>query len=170
MIEDNLVNAVIYVYAEQKRFYFFTRDQIHKLLRDKGDLKHDTIKKYGKQYALLDSYFYAYKGDEWDAYDKRKEELTNAKLQEYIKNRKTGPTLSTKKIAETLDVSTKTIYRHLQEALEKGELDETEVKNPAGMWRLRTEHVDWLRDRMSNQSKESIIDNTRRTETEEATP
>lgn len=83
------VKGFAFVYTKgttSRRFLYFTRDDLLKFMdRNDGKLSMDLLKKYGRTFASLDSYFTAYKGPLWDEYEEKKEERMTERVTEFYK-------------------------------------------------------------------------------------
>lgn len=143
LVDEGLINFYVFIIKKQSRYLFFTQKGIHKLLRDHKNLKFDTIKRYGKQYATYVGWFDKYEGKDWQAYLKKKDSRMDNKLDMFVKKYSLGQRYSLLKAAKVLNIAYNTAKKYAEEAKDKG-LFKAGVKNPAGSWQLREEDVEVL--------------------------
>jgi hypothetical protein len=113
-LEEGLVNFFVFIYAPRRRFVIIPRNRMIKLLRDKGDLKYSTLKKFAKSYGV-DSWFRSYKGDKWDEYVDLKSGRMDEKVDKFVEKYGKGELLSLAKASDVLGVHRDTLTKYLRE-------------------------------------------------------
>ena len=123
-IEEKL-NSVIYIASkdiDRPRIYFyFTKQKILQLLRDKKDLKLTTLHKYADEYASFKGWFKGYDGKLWEEYLEKKKARMKYKIDEFIK-KYSEDSFTQAQVAKRFGVSDPTIYSYHKELLAKKEL------------------------------------------------
>jgi hypothetical protein len=136
---EEKISSVIFVIDKWKdkprRYLFFTRKGILKLLSEKGNLKYETIKKYGKEYALYMGWFKEYKGVLWNDYMKKKSERMTNKVDEFYQKYGKGKNITASKAAEAIGARKATVLEAAELALEEGLLP-ADARLPGGKWQL----------------------------------
>lgn len=143
-LDDSVVNYFVFIYAKQRRYYWFTRTNIISMLKHVDNLKYSNVKQYGKHFAFFDGYFYKYKGADWDSYLVKKSERVDNKLDEYIAKYSKGAVLNVPKAAQALNVGRETLRGVAIKALSNGDLSDN-VKTLTGFWQFNKDDLEVLR-------------------------
>jgi hypothetical protein len=106
---EEKINSMCYVLDKFKdrprRYLFFTRKGILALLEERGNLKHETLRKYGPKYALYQGWFKKYNGPLWKEYEKKKQERMTSKVDEFFKKYADEETLNQSRAAKALEMT-----------------------------------------------------------------
>lgn len=81
------VKIFLFVYNKSntaRRFLYFTKDDLLKFMdKNDGKLSMDLLKKYGRTFATLDSYFTKYEGRLWKEYEEKKDDRMTERVREF---------------------------------------------------------------------------------------
>lgn len=141
-LEEGLVNFFIFIYAPRKRFVIIPRSKMIQLLKDKGDLKYSTLKKYAKKYGV-DSWFRAFSEPVWDEYLLRKGGRMEDKVDRFVEKYGKGERLSLNKTADVIGVAYNTLDKYVKRCEESG--DYLVNKSVAGYYQFSKEDIEYFR-------------------------
>lgn len=95
---DSRVKGFVFVYTKGKRFrrflYFTKADILRFMDANDNKLSIKLLKRHGKSFARLDSYFVKYQGDLWIAYKQKKDERMDERIEEFYNKYGQGPLTS----------------------------------------------------------------------------
>lgn len=116
---EEKIDSMIYVLdkstTKPRRYLFFKRSQLLRLLEEQGNLKHDTLRKYGPKHALYLGWFRQYKGKLWKEYLAKKTTRMDDGINEfYEKYGKENDDISIKSYSEQTGHSRNTIKKHMR--------------------------------------------------------
>lgn len=117
------VKGFVFVYNKSmtaRRFLYFTRDDLLKFMeRNDNKLSMDLLKKYGRAFASLDSYFTRYTGRLWDEYEEKKDDRMTERVNEFFE-KWGGEWGSATQISATLGVDKNTVIKHTARLVKEG--------------------------------------------------
>lgn len=118
---EEKINSFSYVMDKFKdrprRYLFFLREDLLRLLNDKGDLKYETLRKHGPQYAIYRGWFRAYNGPLWKEYMKKKEARMDDKIDEFFQTYGAEESYTQVKTAALLGVTTRQLFNWRKEGV-----------------------------------------------------
>lgn len=150
LVEEQSFDAIVYIYASQARFLWFSYKGFMRMVRNHGNYKHGTFQEYGKYYAEFDSYFSSAPDELYSLYDARKREGMRKVSEEFVSKYSGGEVVSLTKAAETIGASSPTLKKYVKMALEERALDKS-PKTPTG-WSFDRETIDFMRDYIADKS------------------
>lgn len=117
------VNAICYCYdkavGRPRHFLLFTKADILKFLQQNETLSMDTLKKYGKSHATMQSWFRQYKGPMNAEYAQKKENRMMQVVDGFFQRWGAGD-MTTNQVADVLGVNPQTVNNWRRAHLEEG--------------------------------------------------
>lgn len=156
LVEEGLINFFIFISKKQKEYLLFTMDAMLKFLRAHGNLKFDTVNRYGAAFASWRGRFGKYSGADWSAYLDKKQARMDGKIDTFVKKYARGKRVSLMKAAKILDVSYPTARKYAVLAVEDGLFSKSEVMSIAGVWQFSDEHLDLLASYMEQKQRGEV--------------
>lgn len=155
-IEEKL-NAVIVVIDKSappkpRRYLFFTREGILRLLAEHGDLKLETIRRHGRKYALYMGWFKQYRGRLWKDYEKKKQARMEHKVDDFYEKYGKAKPVSLAEAARRLRCAENTIRKYAPLAIKEGAL-RADCKSAGGHWRFEESDLKILQGYISDEKE-----------------
>jgi hypothetical protein len=103
------VKGFVYIYTKDesvRRFLYFTKDDLVKFMdANNGKISLKLLKKFGRVFATLDSWFVKYQGHLWGDYEEKKDDRMKNRVQEFYQKWGSDDWLSDREVAAQLKVS-----------------------------------------------------------------
>lgn len=144
---EERVRGVIVVITKGKDvrfYYYFTKKGILKLLEKHGNLKLQTLKKHGPQYAHHLGWFRDYKGHLLKPYLAEKNQRMDDKVEDFFAKYGGEETLSLRAVINRLGIANATGVKYARLALREGVLP-PESRTPTGQWVFTEETLEDFR-------------------------
>lgn len=145
------VKGLAFIFTKDKhrprQFYYFTKRDLLRFLEKNQKITTDLLKKYGKSFAHLHSWFTKYEGPLARAYLDKKEDRMTEQVEKFFEKYGQGESFSLLQASKLLRVNDDTLRKYATMALKEGLLPES-VKAPSGHWRLNEKTIEILSDFM----------------------
>lgn len=115
---EERIKAVFFIYTKSKtkprKYYFYTKDGLLRLLDYAGNLKHRTLKKYGQKFAYYQGWFRDYNGVLKDAYKLKKESRMEEHVEDFYMKYGLGDLQTRREFAQKTGYDEETVKRGLE--------------------------------------------------------
>ena len=118
---EERVKGIIFILTKHQNkprsYYYFTQKGFLRLLDDRGDLKHNTVKKYGREYAFYQGWFRDYHGPLLPQYLKNKEDHMHEKIATFVQEFGRSISITPREYAEKVSCDPKTALKAIRYAI-----------------------------------------------------
>jgi ABC-type dipeptide/oligopeptide/nickel transport system ATPase component len=111
IIEEGIVNWVIFISVENSKYLFFTRKQFLDLIKEQGSSSFYNLKTHGRYYATYEGWFKEYKGSIWKDYLKVKSQRMKEKKDKYVRKYSQGDLSSMNKASDIIGCDWATVRK-----------------------------------------------------------